>query len=106
MRLVDADSLMEHVWRDRLDSRELIAAMIKNAPTIKEIPTKIPLETFERLFLKNGIVEVLRKIRQIIAEDQQHVERQAKSSYNDIDFGINIGLKMALNVVDKHIEDV
>lgn len=26
---------MEHVWRDRLDSRELIAEMINKAPTIK-----------------------------------------------------------------------
>jgi len=49
MRLVDADELMEHVWRDRLDSRELIAHMIETAPTVKEIPTKIPIEIFERL---------------------------------------------------------
>ena len=35
MRLIDADELMEHVNRDRLDSRELIAEMIQNAPTIK-----------------------------------------------------------------------
>ena len=33
MRLVDADELLEHVWRDKLDSRELIAKMIENAPT-------------------------------------------------------------------------
>ena len=49
MRLVDADELMEHVWRDKLDSRELIAQMIATAPTIKEIPTKIPIHIFERL---------------------------------------------------------
>ena len=35
MRLVDADELMEHVYRDKLDSRELIAKMIQNAPTIE-----------------------------------------------------------------------
>ena len=34
MRLIDADELLEHAYRDRLDSRELIAKMIKNAPTI------------------------------------------------------------------------
>ena len=50
MRLIDADELMEHVWRDKLDSRELIAKMIDNAPTVKAIPTKIPLSIFERLF--------------------------------------------------------
>lgn len=42
MRLIDADELMEHAWRDKLDSRELIAKMIEQAPTVKEIPTKIP----------------------------------------------------------------
>lgn len=36
MRLIDADALMEHVYRDRLDSRELIADMVKNAPTIMD----------------------------------------------------------------------
>lgn len=36
MRLIDADELLEHAYRDRLDSRELIADMIRNAPTIEE----------------------------------------------------------------------
>lgn len=36
MRLIDADELMEHVWRDKLDSRELIAEMINNAHTITD----------------------------------------------------------------------
>lgn len=35
MRLIDADELLEHAYRDKLDSRELIAKMIKNAPTVK-----------------------------------------------------------------------
>ena len=34
MRLIDADTLMEQVYRDKLDSRELIADMVKNAPTV------------------------------------------------------------------------
>lgn len=50
MRLIDADELMEHAWRDKLDSRELIAEMIERAPTIKEIPTNIPIDVFEKLF--------------------------------------------------------
>lgn len=49
MRLIDADELMEHAWRDKLDSRELIAGMIENAPTVKEIPTKIPIGIFEKV---------------------------------------------------------
>ena len=36
MRSIDADELMEHVWRDKLDSRESIAKMVDNAPTIIE----------------------------------------------------------------------
>ena len=42
MRLIDADALMEHVYRDRLDSRELIAEMVRNAPTIEPEPRWIP----------------------------------------------------------------
>lgn len=34
MRLIDADELMEHVYRGKLDSRELIADMVNNAPTV------------------------------------------------------------------------
>ncbi len=34
MRPIDATELMEHVWRDKLDSRELIADMVKRAPTL------------------------------------------------------------------------
>ena len=34
MRLIDADELMEHVCRDKLDSRALIAQMVNNAPTV------------------------------------------------------------------------
>jgi hypothetical protein len=49
MRLIDADELIEHAWRDKLDSRESIVQMIATAPTIKEIPTKIPIHIFERL---------------------------------------------------------
>ena len=49
MRLIDADELIEHAWRDKLDSRERIAEMIENAPTIKVIPTKIPIDIFEQL---------------------------------------------------------
>lgn len=62
MRLIDADELMEHVWRDKLNSRELIAKMVENAPTIKEIPTKIPIDIFEQLISqKTGWIPVSSK---------------------------------------------
>lgn len=35
MRLIDGDELLEHVWRDRLDTRERIANLVKSMPTIK-----------------------------------------------------------------------
>lgn len=37
-RLIDANDLMDHACRDRLDSRELIWAMIENAPTVEAVP--------------------------------------------------------------------
>lgn len=34
MRLIDADELIEHAAREKLDSRELIIQMIERAPTV------------------------------------------------------------------------
>lgn len=58
MRLIDANELMEHIWRDRLDSREAIAEMVNNAPTVRNatwvsvkdrMPEKdIPVITYEK----------------------------------------------------------
>ena len=44
MRLIDADDLIEHAWRDKLDSRELIAQMIETAPTVKTEKTPKEIE--------------------------------------------------------------
>lgn len=38
MRLIDADELMEHIGRDKLDSREAIMEMVENASPIQLIP--------------------------------------------------------------------
>ena len=38
-RLIDADALLEHVWRDQLDSRERIAELVEFMPTIEERKT-------------------------------------------------------------------
>ena len=43
MRLIDADELLEHAYRDRLDTRERIADMIRNAPTVKTVNVKVPI---------------------------------------------------------------
>lgn len=62
MRLIDADELIEHAWRDKLDSRELIAEMIEKAPTIKKIPIKIPvdIDVFEKLISQEPVLDKIR----------------------------------------------
>ena len=58
MRTIDADELLEHVYRDKLDTREAIAEMVNRAPTVYEggltwlHPKYIPLhEAQNDLFL-------------------------------------------------------
>ena len=36
MRTIDADELLEHAYRDKVDTREAIAEMINRAPTVYE----------------------------------------------------------------------
>lgn len=40
MRLIDADALLDHAWKEKLDTRELIAEMIENAPTVVPVYEK------------------------------------------------------------------
>ena len=56
MRLVDADELLEHIYRDRLDSRKLISDMIENAHTVYAIPISYidkQIDRYYQLFEKN-----------------------------------------------------
>lgn len=83
MRLIDASELIEHAYRDKLDSRELIAQMIENAPTVKAMSTheinKISLDVIieeqanvrmdatkdELLYLmgfNDGVIELLNRL--------------------------------------------
>lgn len=66
MRLTDKDELIEHAYRDRLDSRELIAKMIKNAPTVKAIP----VESIEMLLkgMRIGIGNQSKEIESIYGQ--------------------------------------
>lgn len=72
MRLVDADELIEHAWRDRLDSRERIANMIEKAPTVKEINMKVPLEIMIKALEQKQKTDVLDKIREEITNIEIH----------------------------------
>ena len=90
MRLIDADELIEHAWRDKLDSRELIAKMIDNAPTVKEIPTKIPIDVFEQLISQEPVID---KIRAEIANYQK------EAVYSD---DIVMTKRMILAIIDKY----
>jgi len=55
MRLIDANELLEHVGRDRLDSRELIADMIEKAPTVHAEITLGKNEIQEIIAKKYGV---------------------------------------------------
>lgn len=74
MRLIDADELMEHVYRDKLDSRELIAKMIENAPTIT-IVTEIEKEQEE---LKKRI-EYIKDINRILQKRNDRLKGENKA---------------------------
>lgn len=37
MRLIDADALEEWIWRERLDTRERIANLVEQMPTIDPV---------------------------------------------------------------------
>lgn len=75
MRLIDADELIEHVWRDRLDSRELIAKMVESAPTAMELSGKLIVWAYCRdlndintaILLQDEDWEGLRDASQIIS---------------------------------------
>lgn len=58
-RLIDADALLEHVWRDQLDSRERIAELVEFMPTIEEQQAPppahwIPIRRGERGYSAGG----------------------------------------------------
>lgn len=74
MRLIDADELIEHAWRDKLDSRELIVEMIERAPTIKEIPTNIPIDVFEKLTSQEPKTDTLAKHGLIVKSEENNSE--------------------------------
>ncbi len=105
MRLVDADELLEHAYKDKLDSRELIAEMIISAPTVKEIPTTIPLDIFEQL-LSNGkhnnseIIQALEDIRAEIEADRLN------SCRTDFGEGVQYELTKVVEIIDNKIAEV
>jgi anion-transporting ArsA/GET3 family ATPase len=74
MRLIDADELMEHVWRDRLDSRELIAKMIDNAPTVKEVKS----ESEEMAVINNRLKDLSERVENIEKQIKEEKEEQFK----------------------------
>lgn len=58
MRTVDADELLKHIYKDKVDTREAIVEIINRAPTVYESgltwlhPKYIPLESLQNdLFL-------------------------------------------------------
>lgn len=76
MRLIDADELMEHVWRDKLDCRGLIAEMVNNAPTVKVISTNIPISIFERLNSQEPCEDVISRtdVKRIVSFYKEQID--------------------------------
>ena len=52
--------------------------------------------------IKNGTPCDIDAIRAEIAEDMQNADNEAKKTQDDIDCGIAIGLKIALDTIDKY----
>ena len=78
MRLIDADELLEHAGRDKLDSRELIAKMIMDAPTIRDVSVKIPL----------GVAwEIQRLLAKAVSEEQTEISMTNQEKFIEI-FGL------------------
>ena len=50
-RLIDANNLIEYVWRERLDTRERIAHLVESMPTIEEHKTG----TWERHYSRPNV---------------------------------------------------
>lgn len=88
MRLIDADELIEHAWRDKLDSRELIADMINRAPTVVEVPVRVPVNIFN---FNDETIKILDKIKTEI--ESEKIEGFAHR---------NGGLEIAMQIIDKY----
>jgi sensor histidine kinase YesM len=82
MRLIDADELMEHVWRDKLDSRELIAKMIDNAPTVKEVKS----ESEEMAVINNRLKDLFERVENIEKQIKEEKEEQLRRLQAQIDY--------------------
>jgi len=107
MRLIDADELIEHVWRDKLDSRELIAEMIENAPTVKKMPTKIPLDVFEQLLsIHVNEASVLDRIRAEIEQLPTNTRINWDGCCPDPDYPkiefVDVSKNRLLSIIDKY----
>lgn len=59
-------------------------------------------QTIEKTIEVLSNLDVLDKIRAEIIENLSNAENGCKRTQDDIDYGICIGLQMALDVIDKH----
>lgn len=89
MRLIDANELMEHAYRDKLNSRELITQMIENAPTVKAIST----------------YEINKISLDVIMEEQSYVRKDATKDELLYLMGFNDGVIELLNRLKGSAED-
>lgn len=105
MRLVDADELLEHAWKDKLDSRELIAEMITSAPTVKEIPTTIPIDIFERLLSdsKHDSTEIIKALEDVRAQIETGKRDSCRTDFGE---GVQYELNKVVEIIDNKIKEI
>lgn len=74
MRLIDADELIEHVWKDRLDSRERIANLVESIPSVKAVGATdiIPYSIKSDGTLTITIPKGIKVDRVLVQEDETH----------------------------------
>ena len=88
-RLIDANELIEHAYSDKLDSRELIAQMIENAPTEKAI----------------SAYEINEMSFDMIMEEQMSVRKDATKEELLYLMAFNDGIIALLNRLKAKMED-
>ena len=107
MRLIDGDELCNHAMRNRPKVYHDIVDMVLDMPTVKNIRTVIPLNTYERLLAlaDKELIEVLQEIRQEInkincGDKQEPFSRIAPKGFYITGDGVK---EIVLEIIDNHI---
>lgn len=89
-RLIDADELIEHVWRERVDSRERIANLVESMPTIQDrwIPVKERLPEDEYVLISKKPTKLSGSKWSVAIAIRTADPRSGKIQWRDSGFGV------------------